>query len=79
MKNPCVKCGETEPILLDFDHIDDKNGLVTEMDCISKLEEEIKLCQILCVRCHRLKTQKKNNSFKYQKYLERNTDVSVVL
>jgi len=59
-KNPCVDCGENNPILLDFDHIRDKIRPVSVMvswGCgIKKIEKEIEKCEVRCVKCHRFKT-----------------------
>jgi len=61
--HPCVKCGETDPILLDFDHIDPhtKTRNISEYRhgtwSIKSLEKEIAKCQILCANCHRRKTR----------------------
>lgn len=58
-KHPCIQCGEDNPILLDFDHLDPatKSFSVSNRTTVHPrlLEKEIAKCQILCVRCHRLK------------------------
>lgn len=61
-ENPCVDCGETDPIVLEFDH------QVNKVDCIStlsgqgigleKIAEEIGKCEVRCANCHRRKTAK---------------------
>lgn len=78
LNNPCVQCGENEPIFLDFDHIDGtKNkiwcisGMITGKLSWSRILEEIHKCQVLCVKCHRLKTYKEQNTYKYQRYIEK--------
>lgn len=60
LKHPCVDCGETDPIVLDFDHRPgwDKKftiGLNTNY-CFATLEKEIKKCDVRCANCHRRKT-----------------------
>lgn len=57
--HPCVDCGETDPIVLDFDHKDEtqknfslSNALVSE----DKLLQEIEKCDIRCANCHRRRT-----------------------
>ena len=52
--NPSVKCGEADPVLLEFDHIDQE----TKVDTVSRMVknghsrqsvfEEISKCQVLC-------------------------------
>ncbi len=66
-KNPCVDCGQTNPIVLDFDHRDG----VDKIDCVSRLiantvsietlQEEIDKCDIRCANCHRIRTAKQQN------------------
>ncbi len=62
LSNPCVSCGESDPRVLDFDHIDttDKLDNVANMVkggySLSRILEEVEKCQILCANCHRIKT-----------------------
>lgn len=53
----CQKCGENDPICLDFHHLNDKefeigisvNGHVS----LARIEKEIAKCIVLCANCHR--------------------------
>lgn len=57
-KNPCVDCGESDPVVLDFDHRRDKKYHVSCMvrSCsIKTIESEIEKCDIRCANCHRRK------------------------
>lgn len=58
--HPCVDCGETDPILLEFDHQRDKVETVSVIagngSPVKKILDEIAKCEVRCVRCHRLKT-----------------------
>ena len=58
----CVDCGETDPVVLDFDHIKDKKYNISYLIAlgysISKIDEEINKCEIRCANCHRRKTSK---------------------
>jgi len=58
----CVDCGESDPVVLDFDH----NSKLTKFKPVSKMlsghyswesiEKEIEKCEIRCANCHRRKT-----------------------
>jgi 5-methylcytosine-specific restriction endonuclease McrA len=57
----CVKCGEADPIVLDFDHIIPSTKQFTlSSNNLSRPEEELQAelskCQLLCANCHRRKT-----------------------
>lgn len=61
----CVDCGERDPIVLEFDHIDSSLKVydVSDVACRSKkkLLEEISRCVVRCSNCrrrHRAKTQR---------------------
>lgn len=62
-KNPCVDCGERDPVVLEFDHIDPKQKTenVSWLVCSStlpKIKEEIKKCVVRCANCHKRRTAK---------------------
>lgn len=63
--HPCVDCGESNPLVLEFDHIGNKefnisyklgNGLSW-----IKLMKEIDKCEVRCANCHKIKTAKQFN------------------
>lgn len=55
--NPCLVCGEKEPICLDFHHVEKKKvriAAIASTNCsLDTVEKEIKKCVILCSNCHR--------------------------
>lgn len=60
LSHPCVDCGEDNPILLEFDHLRDKQATITDLasnrSSIGRIQEEIDKCEVRCANCHRLKT-----------------------
>lgn len=67
-QHPCVDCGETDPVVLDFDHLKDKKENISWLVCHgAKLElitEEIAKCDVRCANCHRRKTAKQFDWYK---------------
>jgi len=62
--HPCVDCGETDPIVLDFDHV--RGTKVMEVSRMvangypwSKIEIEIAKCEVRCANDHRRVTSKR--------------------
>jgi len=55
----CERCGESDPICLDFHHIDQTNKKYTVARLYAgtwkweRLLAEIELCRVLCANCHR--------------------------
>lgn len=70
LTNPCVDCGETDPIVLEFDHLKSKEGNVSHMikdrGSLEKLKKEILKCVVRCANCHRRKTAKDFGWYKYK-------------
>ena len=63
LENPCVDCGETNPLVLDFDHVRGKkvaavSVLISNVTSLKRLKAEIAKCEIRCSNCHRIKTAK---------------------
>lgn len=70
LQHPCIVCGETDPIVLHFDHRDSK----LKRKCVSQLsgygwkaiKAEIDKCDVLCANCHMRKTAKDFDYFKHR-------------
>lgn len=74
-EHPCVDCGESDILVLDFDHIKDKKNEVSRLAmgrCSWKnIMEEINKCEVRCANCHRRKTLKERDTLKYKLMEER--------
>jgi hypothetical protein len=53
----CIECGCDDIRLLEFDHTGHKNVTIAKSFSKDKIQEEVKLTQVLCIWCHRLKTR----------------------
>jgi hypothetical protein len=57
--HPCVDCGETDPLVLEFDHSHDKKFDIGH-DYVWRpwqdVLDEIAKCEVRCVNCHRRRT-----------------------
>lgn len=70
LEHSCVDCGESDPILLEFDHVrGTKLGSVKTMakskSSVEDIFTEIAKCEIRCVNCHRIITAKRGKHDKY--------------
>lgn len=58
--HPCVDCGESDIVILEFDHLDNKINTVSHGIysgwTLEKLQDEIDKCEVRCANCHRRKT-----------------------
>ena len=60
--HPCTDCGETDPIVLEFDHLADKSFSISrgvrDRNWESVLREMAK-CDVVCANCHRRRTARR--------------------
>lgn len=67
-KSKCKDCGNSDYRVLDFDHlpefkkVNDISTLAHHGCSISKIEEEIKKCDVICSNCHRIRTWKRKQA-----------------
>ena len=57
--HPCVDCGESDILVLEFDHRSDKLGNVSDLrknGNIASVKSEVEKCDVRCCNCHRRKT-----------------------
>jgi len=64
---PCTDCHRFfPPICMDFDHLSGKNKSIASMVSqgykIELILEEIKLCDVVCACCHRVRTAKRKQN-----------------
>ena len=56
VEHPCVDCGETDPVVLEFDHLRDKRftiGAKLATYPWADILAEIGKCDVVCANCHR--------------------------
>jgi hypothetical protein len=66
--HPCVDCGESNLIVLDFDHLRDKTDDVANMVAAarpwSEIKGEIAKCEVCCANCHARRTARRIGAYK---------------
>ncbi|HVF27809.1 MAG TPA: hypothetical protein VM943_06200 [Pyrinomonadaceae bacterium] len=72
-KHPCVDCGESDPVVLEFDHVrGEKSFNVSEMGWMvltwDAMLKEIAKCDVRCANCHRRKTAGQRRTYKYLRF-----------
>lgn len=67
--HPCLDCGETDPIVLDFDHRNPADKIAEVSDLVaggraeSLILAEMEKCDIRCSNCHRRRHMKERHVF----------------
>lgn len=68
--NPCVDCGESDPVVLDLDHVrgEKEINIGEEVHNLAwpRIMKEIEKCEVRCANCHFRVTAIRSNSIKYQ-------------
>jgi len=63
--HPCMDCGETDPVVLEFDHLHDKAfniGTHLVQRKWQTILDEIAKCEVVCANCHRRRTARRCGS-----------------
>lgn len=63
-EHPCIDCGESDIVVLEFDHIGTDKELelslaVNQCWSLDKIKKEMKKCVVRCANCHRRITRKR--------------------
>lgn len=62
-ENPCADCGETDPVVLEFDHVTGDKSFVIAQGVRdrrwSDVLKEIAKCDVVCANCHRRRTARR--------------------
>jgi hypothetical protein len=65
--HPCADCGETDPMVLEFDHLRDKEFNIGEglaWRSWQAILDEIEKCEVVCANCHRRRTGIRGRSYR---------------
>ena len=68
-EHPCVDCGETDVIVLQFDHVRGKkkyalSNIISGGHSWFTVLNEIEKCEVRCANCHLRKTVKEHPNYK---------------
>jgi hypothetical protein len=66
--HPCVDCGETDIVVLEFDHLRDKvmdvSVLSREGYSLERIKHEIAKCEVVCANCHKRRTAQRSGWYR---------------
>ena len=70
--HPCVDCGESNLIVLTFDHVrgqktDDISTMVMKGYELEIIETEIEKCEVRCYNCHAIRTHERQKSNRWRR------------
>ena len=67
--HPCVDCGESEPLVLEFDHVGAKEAdiaYLVQRRSWKRILEEIAKCEVRCANCHRKVTAQRGGWLRFR-------------
>jgi hypothetical protein len=65
--HPCRDCGETDPVVLEFDHLRDKQfdiGAALWRRNWESILAEMEKCEVVCANCHRRRTSRRRGALR---------------
>jgi len=67
--NPCTDCGERDPVVLEFDHLDPAHksfciGQALSYRAWQSILAEIEKCEVVCANCHRRRTARRRGALR---------------
>ncbi len=67
--HPCIDCGESDIVVLEFDHRDPASkshdvGRLIHISTVAMVMREISKCDVRCANCHRLRTAAQFGSYR---------------
>jgi hypothetical protein len=65
--HPCVDCGDTDPVVLEFDHLRDKCFDIGQKLAVRRwtsILAEIEKCEVVCANCHRRRTARRRGTLR---------------
>ena len=67
-EHPCTDCGETDPVVLEFDHLGDKEFGIAQAVAYRSWQtilDEIAKCEVVCANCHRRRTARRRGALRF--------------
>jgi hypothetical protein len=70
----CEDCGETNPLVFEFDHIGtdkfrDISKMVSQNYGVEAIKREVAKCEIVCANCHKIRTSTRGRHWRYIRQL----------
>lgn len=72
LTHPCVDCGESDSIVLTFDHVrEEKRANIADMIIsgfsVDAIAAEIAKCEVTCFNCHAIRSQQRSGTYRWQR------------
>jgi 5-methylcytosine-specific restriction endonuclease McrA len=68
----CSDCGEADDVILEFDHLHSKRANLADMvrtgASPDRIQRELANCAVVCVNCHRIRTAKRDRSWRLEPF-----------